>query len=151
MKCKYKVCKWYGKCYNACSHCVKSIAHSMLHTLTVACFMHVNYVALCCNMWEQYCRPPVVWPLKSDQVWHAWLFTRGLTAFTCTHQSKFHLNSLSLSFENDFVCQLISFYIFFNQQPLITRLMMKYIMADPEQDTLTRDNHLRRVREKCDV
>ncbi|KAJ7394690.1 hypothetical protein OS493_000515 [Desmophyllum pertusum] len=37
------------------------------------------------------------------------------------------------------------------RDPLITRLMMKYIMADPEQDTLTRDNHLRRVREKCDV
>ena len=39
----------------------------------------------------------------------------------------------------------------FNQQPLITRLMMKYLMPDPEQEKQKRDAHLRRIRDKCDA
>ena len=43
------------------------------------------------------------------------------------------------------------FIFFFNTQPLITRLMIDYIMADPALDKQKRDNFLREGREKCDA
>ena len=55
---------------------------------------------------------------------------------------------LSLCYKKIFVC---SFFFFFNTQPLITRLMIDYIMADPALDKQKRDNFLREGREKCDA
>lgn len=37
------------------------------------------------------------------------------------------------------------------RDPLITRLMMKYIMADPDVDREKRENHMRHVKEKMDI
>lgn len=34
---------------------------------------------------------------------------------------------------------------------MITRLMMKYIMADPDVDREKRENHMRHVKEKMDI
>lgn len=42
-------------------------------------------------------------------------------------------------------------HFFFNTQPLITRLMIDYIMPDPALDKQKRDNFLREGREKCDA
>ena len=52
----------------------------------------------------------------------------------------------SLCYKNIFCVHLV-----FNTQPLITRLMIDYIMADPALDKQKRDNFLREGREKCDA
>ena len=52
----------------------------------------------------------------------------------------------SLCYKKIFVCSF-----FFNTQPLITRLMIDYIMPDPALDKQKRDNFLREGREKCDA
>ena len=43
----------------------------------------------------------------------------------------------------------VSVCVFF-QQPLITRLMVEYIMPDPETQKQIRDEHMRIVRQRCD-
>ena len=75
--------------------------------------------------------------------------TNGPTVSTLQNFMQYSKYIILISV-HEYMQSPVSVCVWYFQQPLITRLMVEYIMPDPETQKQIRDEHMRIVRQRCD-